>query len=112
MIRRGKSHEDAEVKGRAQHSREPWRQSVGLLSVTFEWSISQSVTCDTAGHLSHYDRRLLTRTRFPSTHVDPDQHSCPGQDDQFDQTKAQNVPSVIWRRDHRRSNAYLRSTFT
>lgn len=104
------------MKGRAQHSWEPWRRSVGLLSVTFEWSISQSVTCDTAGHLSHYDRRLLTRT-----HVDPDQHSCPGQDDQFDQTKAQNVPSVIRRKDYQhsclinpeqRSNAYLRSTFT
>ena len=60
---RCKSHWDAEVERRAQHSWEPWWQSVGLHSVTFEWSISQSVTCDTAGHLSNYDRCLLTHVR-------------------------------------------------
>lgn len=30
-----------------------------VLGCTFEWRISQSVTCDTASHLSDYDRCLL-----------------------------------------------------
>lgn len=33
-------------------------ESVGLLAVTFERSASQSVTCDTLGHLSRWERRL------------------------------------------------------
>lgn len=57
---RCKSLWDPEVMGRAQHSWEPWWQSVGLHPVTFAWSVSQSVTCDTASHLSNYDRCLLT----------------------------------------------------
>lgn len=90
-------------------------KSVGSLSVTFECGISQSVTCDTAGHLSHCHSRLLTWTCFQvhtKTQINTDV-----QDKMisFDQTKAQNISLVKHFRlinPEQRINAYLRHNFT